>query len=87
MSELERDLEDIEGPGFRDRLLSTICAYDALLYAAVILEVVLLLFASLSFLFGSLSRETRWILYLDFVLLGVAIVPTASLLYLCARQE
>lgn len=72
---------------FRDRLLSNVCRYDFVLYMAFVFQVVLLLFAVLSYLFADLDAETQAILLIDFVLLGVAFALTVALIFVCRRRQ
>jgi hypothetical protein len=69
--------------------LSNICRYDYVLYLALTLEVVFLIFAVLSYLFAfdQLDPGTRYILLIDFALLGVVFVLTVSILALCHRRS
>jgi len=70
---------------FPRRVLIRICEYDFFLYLAFVLEVILLLFALLSFLFANLDAETWTILMIDFALLGVTLGTTIGLINLCGR--
>ena len=72
---------------FGQRVLGNICEYDFLLYWALIFEIVLLLFATIAFVFGDLDRETELILLLDFVLLGFVLAVTVGLIRLCGRRH
>jgi hypothetical protein len=71
---------------FGGRLLKLVCQYDYVLYLAFVLEVMLLLFGLMSFLFAELDEETETILILDFILLGGLLVGTLSLIYVCKRR-
>lgn len=78
----------MQGPPrtFRQRLVSNICQYDFMLYIVFIIEVVLLLFAVLSYLFADLDPGTHTILLIDFFLLGVAFLLTFGLIVVCNKR-
>jgi len=72
---------------FRERFLRNICQYDFAIYLAFVVEVVILLFSLLSFLFADLDTETGTILFIDFVLLGSALAVTVGFLYICSQRR
>ena len=71
---------------FFERLLLLICRFEFILYLVLVVESMLLLLAILSFIFADLDASTEVVLLLDFVLLAIAIVPTAVGLVLCNRR-
>jgi hypothetical protein len=79
--------EELSSYTFKDRLLWLICGHTTILLAAFVLEIMLLILSTLSFLFVSHDPETAAILKLDFFLLGVTIFVTLTLLILCARRQ
>lgn len=72
---------------FRERLQSTVRQYDFVLYLVLVFEILLFLFAILAYLFAELNAETRSILVLDFVLLGVLLIVTAGLIRFSHRKH
>lgn len=74
-------------PSFRDRLLGNVCQYDYLMYIVLVLEILLLLLALLSYLFADLNDETRAILLLDFVLLGILFAGTVLVIKVCGSHR
>jgi hypothetical protein len=86
--DLNEELDELEDASysFRERLLTTMCGYQFLLYMAFVLEMMLITLAVLSALFADLKPETQIILLVDFVLLGVATVPTVGLIVFCNRR-
>jgi len=83
-----RDLDELEETenSFLDRLVLLVCEFNFLLYMALILELMLLLLATLSALFAELSEQTQIVLLLDFLLLGVTIALTVGGIVLCQRR-
>lgn len=79
------ELEKTE-EGFVDRLMYKVCAQSYLLVIAFAFEMMLLVLALMSALFGNLNTATETILLLDFLLLGIAIVPTGGLLWYCQMK-
>lgn len=71
---------------FPQRVAGNICQYDFILYWVLIIEVVLLLFALLSALFGNLDKGTQTILILDFLMLGFVTAATLGLIYFCGKR-
>lgn len=74
-------------PSFRDRLLGNVCQYDYLMYILVVLQILLLLLALLSYLFADLNAETRTILLIDFVLLGMLFAGTVFVIKVCGSYR
>jgi len=74
-------------PPFRERLLDNICQFDYIYYLAFTIEVLLLIGSLVSYLFGDLDEQTRNILILDFILLGVLFALTTSAIYICSRRS
>lgn len=72
---------------FRQRVVGNICQYDFLLYWVLVIEIVLLLFATLSALYADLDDATRTILVIDFLMVGFITATTLGLIYLCGRQR
>lgn len=72
---------------FAQRVIGNICEYDFVLYWALVFEIVLLLFATMAFVFGDLDRQTELVLLLDFVLLGIVLAVTVGLIRLCGRRH
>ena len=74
-------------PSFRERFLRNICQYDFVMYLAFVVEVILLLFALMSYLFADLDKETETILTIDFLLLGTTFAVTVGFIYICSRRR
>jgi len=85
MSDIE-EIEEIEPYSFHERVLMLVCQYAFLLYLAFVFEIVLLVFATLSYLYADLNKATRSILMLDFAVLGVAVLVTTGLIRLCNKS-
>ncbi|WP_436927520.1 hypothetical protein [Halosimplex amylolyticum] len=79
--------EELSSYSYKDRLLWIVCGHTTLLLAAFVLQVMLLVLSVLSFLFVSHDPQTAAILQLDFLLLGMTMFVTVTLLLLCARQR
>jgi|GEM_PF-3720619 len=86
--DLNEDLNELEEASysFPERILLNLCQFTYILYIAFVLEMMLLVLAVLSLLFGAHNRASQTILLLDFVLLGLATVPTVLLIVACNRR-
>lgn len=77
----------MEEASFRQRVLGNICQYDFILYWALLIEIVLILFALLSYSLGNPDRPTELILLIDFVLLALVTGATVGIIRLCGRRH
>lgn len=77
---------DDASTGLRRRVSILICSQIHVLALAFVFEMIMLLLAILSLLFGDLNTATRTVLILDFALLGAVIIPTGGLLLHCSRK-
>lgn len=79
------ELDESSG-GFARRLSILVCSQIHILALAFVFEIIMLLLAVLSLLFGDLDTETQTVLMLDFILLGIVTIPTAAAILFCTRQ-
>lgn len=77
---------DESSAGLARRLSILVCSQIHILALAFVFEVIMLLLAVLSWLFGDLNTATRTVLLLDFILLGVVTVPTGGAILFCTRK-
>jgi len=83
------DLDELEEASYplRLRFVMVVCQYSFLLYIALVLEMMLLTFAVFAAVFAEQGPAGATILLIDFVLLGVATVPTVGFLIVCNRRD
>lgn len=74
------DLHAKNEASFRQRVLGNVCQYDFVLYWVLLIEIVLILFAVLSYPFGDPDRATEMILLIDFVLLALVTAATVGII-------
>jgi len=74
-------------PPFRERILIKICQFDYVMYMTLVLQMVLGIFSVLVFVFGDLNPASHSIMIINFVLLGVLLALTVTVIYLCGRYR
>lgn len=71
----------------RERFGGFICQFQPQLQVLFVVEIIVLTLAVFSLLFVPPGTPSHLILLVDFVLLGVTMVPTVGILYLCNRRS
>lgn len=71
---------------FPRRVLHVFCRNDHVLYMVLVLQLMLLLLAVLSAVFGDLDESGRAILLIDFLILIATTIPVVGVIVLCRRQ-
>lgn len=74
-------------PPFRERILINVCQFDYLLYMTLVFQMVLGILSVVVFVFGDLNPASHSIMIINFVLLGVLLALTVTLIYICGRYR
>lgn len=74
-------------PPFRQRFLGRICQFKFLFYLLMVFQILLLTLTAVSYLTVQLPPETEAIVYLNFLLLGILMIGTVTLIVVCNRYQ
>lgn len=71
----------------REQIRDLACRFQPQLATLFVIEVIMLALAVFSLIFIEPGTRSYVILLVDFFLLGIAMVPTIGILYMCSRRN